>query len=148
MFLKSVCGQPLICYRSFMSFFEPRGKLNVEFNVGISAQSWSCWCWYMQDVARKIMSFAQVGPRVVCVMSASGAISNVTLRQQSTSGGTVTYQVSTLHLYGHDIVHSVNKKLSPSLALYDKRLQLSLCSGYKNLVFGFCKSGILAGFPV
>ncbi len=86
----------------------------------------------MQDVARKIMSFAQVGPRVVCVMSASGAISNVTLRQQSTSGGTVTYQVSTLHLYGHDIVHSVNKKLSPSLALYDKRLQLSLCSGYKN----------------
>jgi len=45
-----------------------------------------------EDVARKIMSFAQVGPRVVCVMSASGAISNVTLRQQSTSGGTVTYQ--------------------------------------------------------
>jgi hypothetical protein len=102
----------------------------------------------MQDVARKIMSFAQVGPRVVCVMSASGAISNVTLRQQSTSGGTVTYQVTTLHLYGHDFVHSVNEKLSRSLALYDKRLQLSLCFGYKNLVFGFCKSGILAGIPV
>jgi hypothetical protein len=47
----------------------------------------------MQDVARKIMSFAQVGPRAMCIILVNGAISNVTLRQQSTSGGTVTYQV-------------------------------------------------------
>lgn len=46
-----------------------------------------------QDVATKIMSFAQHGSRAVCVMSANGAISNVTLRQQSSSGGTVTYEV-------------------------------------------------------
>ncbi|CAM6034776.1 unnamed protein product [Sphagnum compactum] len=45
-----------------------------------------------EDVARKIMSFAQVGPRAVCIISANGAISNVTLRQQSTTGGTVSYQ--------------------------------------------------------
>lgn len=47
----------------------------------------------MQDVANKIMSFAQHGPRAVCVISANGAISNVTLRQQSSSGGNVTYEV-------------------------------------------------------
>ncbi|KAH9537703.1 hypothetical protein CY35_16G066900 [Sphagnum magellanicum] len=45
-----------------------------------------------EDVATKIMSFAQHGSRAVCVMSANGAISNVTLRQQSSSGGTVTYE--------------------------------------------------------
>ncbi|XVF74059.1 hypothetical protein PTKIN_Ptkin13bG0031300 [Pterospermum kingtungense] len=32
------------------------------------------------------------GPRAVCILSANGAISNVTLRQPATSGGTVTYE--------------------------------------------------------
>ena len=46
-----------------------------------------------QDVAARIMSFSQQGPRGICILSANGAISNVTLRQPSTSGGTVTYEV-------------------------------------------------------
>ncbi|CAN6476686.1 unnamed protein product [Victoria cruziana] len=46
-----------------------------------------------EDVASKIMSFSQQGPRAVCILSANGAISNVTLRQPATSGGTVTYEV-------------------------------------------------------
>ncbi|XP_031503300.1 AT-hook motif nuclear-localized protein 10-like [Nymphaea colorata] len=45
-----------------------------------------------EDVASRIMSFSQQGPRAVCIMSANGAISNVTLRQPATSGGTVTYE--------------------------------------------------------
>eukprot|EP01018_Ginkgo_biloba_P034164 Gb_17097 [translate_table: standard] len=45
-----------------------------------------------EDVATKIMSFSQQGPRAVCILSANGAISNVTLRQPATSGGTVTYE--------------------------------------------------------
>nr|ACG36503.1 AT-hook protein 1 [Zea mays] len=45
-----------------------------------------------EDVSSKIMSFSQHGPRAVCVLSANGAISNVTLRQTATSGGTVTYE--------------------------------------------------------
>eukprot|EP01018_Ginkgo_biloba_P032294 Gb_40521 [translate_table: standard] len=45
-----------------------------------------------EDVASKIMSFSQQGPRAVCILSANGAISNVTLRQPATSGGTVTYE--------------------------------------------------------
>ncbi|XP_024373055.1 AT-hook motif nuclear-localized protein 7 isoform X2 [Physcomitrium patens] len=45
-----------------------------------------------EDVSTRIMQFAQHGPRAMCVLSANGAISNVTLRQQSSSGGTVTYE--------------------------------------------------------
>ncbi|OAY74363.1 AT-hook motif nuclear-localized protein 10-like [Ananas comosus] len=45
-----------------------------------------------EDVSAKIMSFSQHGPRAVCILSANGAISNVTLRQAATSGGTVTYE--------------------------------------------------------
>lgn len=45
-----------------------------------------------EDVSSKIMSFSQNGPKAVCVLSANGAISNVTLRQAATSGGTVTYE--------------------------------------------------------
>lgn len=54
------------------------------------------WVLLLQDVSTKIMQFAQHGPRAMCVMSANGAISNVTLRQQSSSGGTVTYEVGPL----------------------------------------------------
>ncbi|XWS20814.1 hypothetical protein CRYUN_Cryun30bG0001600 [Craigia yunnanensis] len=45
-----------------------------------------------EDVSSKIMSFSQHCPRAVCILSANGAISNVTLRQPATSGGTVTYE--------------------------------------------------------
>ncbi|KAK6130610.1 hypothetical protein DH2020_035656 [Rehmannia glutinosa] len=46
----------------------------------------------MSDVSSKIMAFSQNGPRAVCILSANGAISNVTLRQAATSGGTATYE--------------------------------------------------------
>ncbi|XP_028789998.1 AT-hook motif nuclear-localized protein 7 [Neltuma alba] len=45
-----------------------------------------------EDVAGKIVSFAQKGTRGVCVLSANGAISNVTLRQPGSSGGLLTYE--------------------------------------------------------
>ncbi|WCJ20634.1 AT-hook motif nuclear-localized protein 8 [Euphorbia peplus] len=45
-----------------------------------------------EDIASKIMAFSQQGPRTVCILSATGAICNVTLRQPATSGGTVTYE--------------------------------------------------------
>lgn len=40
------------------------------------------------------MAFSQNGPRAICILSANGAISNVTLRQAATSGGSVTYEVA------------------------------------------------------
>ncbi|GAB2217332.1 hypothetical protein Droror1_Dr00000506 [Drosera rotundifolia] len=45
-----------------------------------------------EDIAANIMAFAQQGSRAVCILSANGAVSTVTLRQQSSSGGTVTYE--------------------------------------------------------
>lgn len=41
----------------------------------------------------KVISFSQQGPRAICILSANGVIANVTLRQQDSLGGTVTYEV-------------------------------------------------------
>ncbi|CAI0385516.1 unnamed protein product [Linum tenue] len=40
----------------------------------------------------KVISFSQQGPRAICILSANGVISNVTLRQSDSSGGTLTYE--------------------------------------------------------
>ncbi|XP_042017462.1 AT-hook motif nuclear-localized protein 7-like [Salvia splendens] len=45
-----------------------------------------------EDVAGKILTFAQKGDRGVCVLSANGSVSNVTLRQPGMSGGLLTYE--------------------------------------------------------
>lgn len=45
-----------------------------------------------EDVAGKILSFAQKGPRGLCVLSANGTVSNVTIRQPGSSGGILTYE--------------------------------------------------------
>lgn len=45
-----------------------------------------------EDVAAKILSFAQQRPRALCILSGNGAVSALTLRQPTTSGGNVTYE--------------------------------------------------------
>ncbi|XP_071685875.1 AT-hook motif nuclear-localized protein 5-like [Rutidosis leptorrhynchoides] len=45
-----------------------------------------------EDVAEKILSFAQQRQRALCILSGNGSVSAVTLRQFSSSGGTVTYE--------------------------------------------------------
>ncbi|KAL5709624.1 hypothetical protein ACHQM5_020289 [Ranunculus cassubicifolius] len=45
-----------------------------------------------EDVAAKIVSFSQRGPRAICILSANGAVSNVTIRQPGSSGGILTYE--------------------------------------------------------
>ncbi|GMI75858.1 AT-hook motif nuclear-localized protein 1 [Hibiscus trionum] len=40
----------------------------------------------------EVISFSQQGPRAICIISANGVISNVTLRQPNSSGGTRTYE--------------------------------------------------------
>ena len=47
------------------------------------------------------MAFSQQGPRTVCILSANGAICNVTLRQPAMSGGSVTYEVLLMHVNHH-----------------------------------------------
>uniref|UniRef100_A0A6N2L6H0 AT-hook motif nuclear-localized protein n=1 Tax=Salix viminalis TaxID=40686 RepID=A0A6N2L6H0_SALVM len=48
---------------------------------------------FLKDIASKIMAFSQQGPRTICILSANGAICNVTLRQPAMSGGSVTYKI-------------------------------------------------------
>ncbi|XVE58678.1 hypothetical protein DITRI_Ditri04bG0188000 [Diplodiscus trichospermus] len=45
-----------------------------------------------EDITMKVMSFSQQGTRAICILSANGTISNVTLRQPTSSGGTLTYE--------------------------------------------------------
>ncbi|XP_012852282.1 PREDICTED: AT-hook motif nuclear-localized protein 3-like isoform X2 [Erythranthe guttata] len=45
-----------------------------------------------EDIMMKIISFSQQGSRAICVLAANGTISNVTLRQPNSSGGTLTYE--------------------------------------------------------
>ncbi|KAK1286338.1 hypothetical protein QJS10_CPB20g01546 [Acorus calamus] len=45
-----------------------------------------------EDVTMKVISFSQQRPEAICILSANGAISNVTLRQPDSSGGTLTYE--------------------------------------------------------
>ncbi|KAK7344070.1 hypothetical protein VNO77_13313 [Canavalia gladiata] len=45
-----------------------------------------------EDVTMKIMSFSQQGSRAICILSATGMISNVTLCQPTSCGGTLTYE--------------------------------------------------------
>lgn len=58
----------------------------------------------------KIISFSQQGSRAICILAANGTISNVTLRQSNSSGGTLTYEVTTLYsvldIYIYIYIHS------------------------------------------
>ncbi|CAA7023023.1 unnamed protein product [Microthlaspi erraticum] len=45
-----------------------------------------------EDIASKVISFSQQGPRAICVLSASGAVSTATLLHPSPSHGTITYE--------------------------------------------------------
>ncbi|XP_057533517.1 AT-hook motif nuclear-localized protein 9 [Amaranthus tricolor] len=45
-----------------------------------------------EDIGSKLLAFAQQGPRAVCILSANGSVSTATLRQPSTSSGTITYE--------------------------------------------------------
>lgn len=50
--------------------------------------------WLNQDILSKVIAFSDQGPRTICILSASGAVSTVTLRQASNPSGSVTYEVS------------------------------------------------------
>ncbi|GFY87667.1 AT hook motif DNA-binding family protein [Actinidia rufa] len=60
--------------------------------LGLEELYWGIMISASKDVSSKIMSFSQYGRRGLCILSANGAVSNVTLRHPATSGGTVTYE--------------------------------------------------------
>ncbi|KAL1558889.1 AT-hook motif nuclear-localized protein 1-like [Salvia divinorum] len=60
-----------------------------------------------EDIMMKIISFSQQVSRAICLLAANGAISNVTLRQPNSSGGTLTYE-------GHFEILSLTGSFMPS----------------------------------
>ncbi|XP_057776420.1 AT-hook motif nuclear-localized protein 10 [Salvia miltiorrhiza] len=98
-----------------------------------------------EDVSSKVMAFSQNGPRAVCILSANGAISNVTLRQAATSGGTATYEgrFDILSLSGSFMLSDVGGHKSRTGGLS------TTLSGPDGRVFGGCVAGLLiAASPV
>ena len=45
-----------------------------------------------EEVTGKILSFSQKSPRGICILSANGSISNVTLHQLGSFDGLLTYE--------------------------------------------------------
>ncbi|XP_073154195.1 AT-hook motif nuclear-localized protein 1-like [Henckelia pumila] len=60
-----------------------------------------------EDITMKVISFSQQGPRAICILSANGVVSSVTLRQPDSSGGTLTYE-------GRFEILSLNGSFMPS----------------------------------
>lgn len=76
-----------ICLISDLRYDEPHFIMFVDWLIV-----------YFQDVTAKIISFCQQGPRAICILSANGMVSNATLRQSDSSGGTLTYEVHSKYL--------------------------------------------------
>lgn len=79
----------------------PPGSLNKPKQPAAPAASGSPGVGFMphildvkagQDVLQNLMAFSKNSTRALCVLSANGAVSNVTLMQSTTSAGTVTYE--------------------------------------------------------
>ncbi|KVH89181.1 AT-hook motif nuclear-localized protein 1-like [Cynara cardunculus var. scolymus] len=93
---------------SYMVEKKKKGKMNSSetkpkhtygsINLGDKISSGGSFTPHMvtvnpgEDVTSKIISFTKDGPRSICILSALGVISHVTLRHASSSGGTVTYE--------------------------------------------------------
>ncbi|EEF51181.1 AT-hook motif nuclear-localized protein 5 [Ricinus communis] len=45
-----------------------------------------------EDIVAKVLSFAQQRPRALCILSGTGTVSSVTLRQPASSGPTLTFE--------------------------------------------------------
>lgn len=98
-----------------------------------------------EDVSSKLMSISQNRTRTVCILSANGAISNVTICQAAISGGNVTYEgrFEILSLSGTFM-------LSESVRQWDRTAGLNiLLAGPDGCVLGGGVAGpLIAACPV
>ncbi|XP_030947855.1 AT-hook motif nuclear-localized protein 6-like [Quercus lobata] len=77
--------------KSHKSEYESPGE-RIAYSVGANFTPHVITVNAGEDVTMKVMSFSQQGARAICILSANGTISNVTLRQPTSSGGTLTYE--------------------------------------------------------
>ncbi|WZY79610.1 hypothetical protein YC2023_025994 [Brassica napus] len=89
-FLNYIIGQSQWHQRSILSIaaFPPPG---LSCYVGANFTTHQFTVNAGEDVMMKAMPYSQ-GSQAICILSATGSISNVTLRQATTSGGTLTYE--------------------------------------------------------
>ncbi|KAK3132310.1 hypothetical protein QOZ80_6AG0519350 [Eleusine coracana subsp. coracana] len=97
-----------------------------------------------EDVASRVMSFSCNG-WAVCILSANGAVSNVTLRQGDSSGGTVTYEgrFEILSLAGSYLLSD-----SSGLSSRTGGLSVSLASSDGHVLGGAVAGPLTAASPV
>ncbi|PPD72795.1 hypothetical protein GOBAR_DD30299 [Gossypium barbadense] len=80
---------PLLEYHLYESNFRFVSFMNVLLPPHTLYVSLGC---VLSDVGQKIMLFMQQSKRELCILSASGTISNASLRQPATSGGNIAYE--------------------------------------------------------
>ncbi|TKY51960.1 AT-hook motif nuclear-localized protein 6 [Spatholobus suberectus] len=88
-------GRPIESIKKSSFKFEVEGPgpgEGIAYSVGANFTPHVLTVNAGEDVTMKIMSFSQQGSRAICILSATGTISNVTLRQPSSCGGTLTYE--------------------------------------------------------
>ncbi|XP_024995547.1 AT-hook motif nuclear-localized protein 5-like [Cynara cardunculus var. scolymus] len=94
-----------------------------------------------EDVAAKVLSFAQQRPRALCILSGNGAISAVTLRQFTSTGGTVTYEGR------FEILCLSGSYLLPETGSLNNRtggLSISVCSADGHVIGGAIGGRLIA----
>ncbi|CAM8941120.1 unnamed protein product [Rhodiola kirilowii] len=98
-----------------------------------------------EDITKKVISFSQQGPRAICILSATGAISSVTLRQPDSSGGTLTYEgrFEILSLSGSFMLSETNGTRSRTGGM-----SVSLASPDGRVIGGGVAGSLVAANPV
>uniref|UniRef100_A0A7C9FBM3 AT-hook motif nuclear-localized protein n=1 Tax=Opuntia streptacantha TaxID=393608 RepID=A0A7C9FBM3_OPUST len=98
-----------------------------------------------EDVAEKILAFSQQRPRAVCIMSGSGGVSAVTLRQPASSAGTVTFEghFEILCLSGSYLVAETGGPRNRTGGV-----NVSLCSPDGHVIGGAVGGRLIASRPV
>lgn len=69
-----------------------KSLLHASYNAGQGFTPYVISVSAGEDVGQKIMLFMQQSKREMCILSASGTISNASIRQPATSGGNITYE--------------------------------------------------------
>ncbi|KAL7593828.1 AT-hook motif nuclear-localized protein 1 [Lactuca sativa] len=97
-----------------------------------------------EDVTSKIISFTKDGPRSICILSAVGVISHVTLRHadSSSSGGTVTYEGR------FEILSLSGSFTSGEIEGQESKMSIALCSPDGRVVGGQLGGLLTAAGPV
>ncbi|KAL3619385.1 hypothetical protein CASFOL_036955 [Castilleja foliolosa] len=98
-----------------------------------------------EDVMMKVISFSQQGHRAICILSANGVISSVTLRQPDSAGGTLTYE-------GRFEIVSLNGSFTPNdsggMRNRSGGMSVSLASPDGRVVGGGVAGLLVAATPV